>query len=107
MLWSMSLQAMSKHDTEFHNYKNIFASLKKSTRNQAPGMHYPCTKQVVIYIENSRKHLDVTVKHIFHNCIDACTKKIDKVTDFKQKHMIFFSLNNSESISEWRSNKKN
>ena len=44
----MSLQVMSKHDTEFYNYKNIFACLKKkNARNQALGMHYPCTKQVI------------------------------------------------------------
>ena len=84
---------MSKHDTKFYNYKNIFAYLKKKKqidRNQTLGMHYQCTKQIVKYIKNRRKHLDITTKHIFHIYIDACTKKYTKVLTLKQKQMIFF-----------------
>ena len=53
-------------------------------------MHYSYAKQIVKYIKNHRKHLDVTAKHIFHNSIYTCAKKINKGVDFKTKVDDFF-----------------
>ena len=53
-------------------------------------IHYSDAKQVVKYIKNRMKHLDVTDKHIFHNCINACMKKIHKSGNFKAKADDFF-----------------